>query len=587
LREQNAYYSPTKKALLFGYFNAPTTDPRDDLPGGMVFTCLSHDIIVHEMTHAILDGIHRRLLDVSNLDMLAFHEAFADIVAIFQHFTLPGLLLDQIQKTRGQLGNNSYLAKLAVQFARSTDRGSALRNALGEFDGSGNRLPPDPSAYARTLEPHARGAILVAAVFDAFLTMYEDRVQDLRRIATAGTGIIPQGAIHPDLAHRFAEEATKAARRVLTICIRAVDYLPPVDITFGDYLRALITADADQKPDDPRRHRLAFIQAFRDRGIYPLDVRTLAEDTLKWNRVDPGSEEWELIHHYMPPPNLLRTMAYGNWDPKVFTNIKPFMNSVGDKQLLESTQKLLCQAWSQLEHPGRFSRSWYSGVMDERQNRFLLEKSFATILHHWITEKAKQGYQDILDEFPKELEQRCGKVGKFLGIKFEDLVPDELWQKGHGKLRGRSGKRTWLTKSPLEVHAIRPTIRLRPDGHSKVELLIILTQKHLVPVTDEEGNEIQDHLGQPLTFKYRGGCTLIIDPDLGFVEYAISKNLCSEARKARQNAFLREQVAQHGEAAVTAFQLTETVREQIRKGLHPLHEPLQAAHSHLGPEGGY
>src|SRR5687768_18271463 len=30
---------------------------------------------------------HRRLLDVSNPDMLAFHEAFTDIVAIFQHFT--------------------------------------------------------------------------------------------------------------------------------------------------------------------------------------------------------------------------------------------------------------------------------------------------------------------------------------------------------------------------------------------------------------------------------------------------------------------------------------------------------------------
>src|SRR4051794_21830624 len=39
LREANAYYSPAKKALLFGYFNAPTTDPREELPGGMVFTC--------------------------------------------------------------------------------------------------------------------------------------------------------------------------------------------------------------------------------------------------------------------------------------------------------------------------------------------------------------------------------------------------------------------------------------------------------------------------------------------------------------------------------------------------------------------
>jgi hypothetical protein len=134
LRDQNAYYSPSKAALLFGYFNAETTDPRDELPGGLVFTCLSHDIVAHEMTHAILDGMHRRLLDASNVDMVAFHEAFADIVAIFQHFTLPGLLLDQIQRVRGNLRSNGLLAQLAGQFARATNQGDALRNALGEFD---------------------------------------------------------------------------------------------------------------------------------------------------------------------------------------------------------------------------------------------------------------------------------------------------------------------------------------------------------------------------------------------------------------------------------------------------------------------
>src|SRR6185503_12419804 len=48
LREANAYYSPTKKALLFGYFPASTDDPGEHLPGGMIFTCLSHDIIAHE-----------------------------------------------------------------------------------------------------------------------------------------------------------------------------------------------------------------------------------------------------------------------------------------------------------------------------------------------------------------------------------------------------------------------------------------------------------------------------------------------------------------------------------------------------------
>jgi len=48
LREPNAYYSPEKLALLFGYFQASPLDPTQHLPGGLVFTCLSHDVIVHE-----------------------------------------------------------------------------------------------------------------------------------------------------------------------------------------------------------------------------------------------------------------------------------------------------------------------------------------------------------------------------------------------------------------------------------------------------------------------------------------------------------------------------------------------------------
>jgi len=71
----------------------------------------------------------------------------------------------------------------------------------------------------------------------------------------------------------------------LDICIRTLDYLPPVDITFGDFLRALVTADFDFHPEDPHRYRLAFVDAFRKRGIVPRDVRALGEDSLRWSRV--------------------------------------------------------------------------------------------------------------------------------------------------------------------------------------------------------------------------------------------------------------------------------------------------------------
>src|SRR5207244_1651459 len=110
------------------------------------------------------------------------------------------------------------------------------------------------SAYDRTTEPHERGALLVAAVFDAFLAIYRSRVADLLRIATGGSGILPPGSISGDLTNRLAREAAKSAQHLLTICIRALDYCPPVDITFGDYLRALITADVDLVPEDDHHY---------------------------------------------------------------------------------------------------------------------------------------------------------------------------------------------------------------------------------------------------------------------------------------------------------------------------------------------
>jgi hypothetical protein len=84
------------------------------------------------------------------------------------------------------------------------------------------------------------------------------------------------------LVDRLSLEASKIAHQVLTICIRALDYCPPVDITFGEYLRALITADRDLVPDDKRSYRVAFISAFRDRGIFPTDVCHLSVDSLAW-----------------------------------------------------------------------------------------------------------------------------------------------------------------------------------------------------------------------------------------------------------------------------------------------------------------
>jgi Subtilase family len=302
LRAKNAYYSPEHKALLLGYFSASSSPAEGLMQGSVIFTAVSHDVVAHETTHALLDGVHRRFREATNPDVFAFHEAFADTVAIFQHFTLPEALSHQIKATRGDLEQQNLLGQLAVQFGESTGRYGALRDYIGATEkpkaGSGEkakwvRREPKQNDYddaKATGDPHAIGAVLVAAVFDAFLQIYKRRTADLVRLATGGTGVLPDGAISADLVNRLAREASKVASQILNICIRALDYCPPIDIVFGEYLRALITADTDLVPYDRLGYRIAFIEAFRDRGIYPRDVKHLS----------PGSLIWE------PPPLPLR-----------------------------------------------------------------------------------------------------------------------------------------------------------------------------------------------------------------------------------------------------------------------------------------
>jgi len=332
LRTANSFYSSEHKALLLGYFRAKQDQVGTTLPGSRVFCAVSHDIIAHETTHALLDGLHRRYQESTNPDVLAFHEAFADIVALFQHFSIPEALVAQIRETRGDLNKPNLLAKIAIQFGQaSSGRYGALRDALDKL--------PTRADYAASAEPHARGAVLVSAIFGAFLDIYRRRAADLKRLASGGTGVLQEGAISDDLAKRLMREASKTAGHVLNICIRALDYCPPVDITFGEYLRALITADYDAIRDDVYGYRVAFISAFRDRGIFPSGVQHLAVDSLLWERAFlPEDGVQEMLQQLDPGWNLYVDRADAHAKSK--QNGRKFRNWLQNKKRSEFTTAL-------------------------------------------------------------------------------------------------------------------------------------------------------------------------------------------------------------------------------------------------------
>src|SRR5215211_888271 len=106
IQDANAYYDDDLGALIFGYFPASEIDAGRNLPGQTIFTCLSHDIVVHETAHALVDSQRNYFMEPTSADALAFHEALADVVALFQHFMFKEPLQEMIRRTRGQIFHN-------------------------------------------------------------------------------------------------------------------------------------------------------------------------------------------------------------------------------------------------------------------------------------------------------------------------------------------------------------------------------------------------------------------------------------------------------------------------------------------------
>jgi hypothetical protein len=277
MREPNAYYDPGQGALLFGYYPADQVVTGRNLPGGFVFTSLSQDIVAHECTHALLDGLRAHFTIASNPDVAAFHEGFADIVAVLHRFSHPEVVRRALAASGGEL-DVATLTGIGVQFGQTTGDLGPIRLVSDLTAGE-----EGPRPYTDFEEAHDRGRVLAAAIYEAFTRIYDRRKRPYLLLATGGTGVRPMKAALPsELLDVYVDLAGKLARHFLNICIRALDYCPPVDIRFGDYLRAVITADYDLVPEDPHGYREAWIDAFRRRWIYPRHVANLGEDSLRW-----------------------------------------------------------------------------------------------------------------------------------------------------------------------------------------------------------------------------------------------------------------------------------------------------------------
>jgi hypothetical protein len=325
--DANAFYSKDDRALLFGYFpkaggEEQADELREEADGKesrpqrrkMVFTCLSHDVIVHETTHALLDGLRRRYTDPSSPEQAGFHEGFADIVALLSIFSLPRVVERVIDKNfiekRAQANEVPGAPELIdVQSLTLEELRESVLTGLAEQVGQEIALAdkPDkvvearkgalrcsvkltPDEYVKDIdefkESHRRGEVLVAAVMNAFLQVWVKRLSSLgsrnaddssrakseearsapprpetqaqpvaRDYGQEGQTGKPAGSDGPSgylNRARVVEEGAGVADYLLTMVIRALDYSPPTDLEFCDFLSAMLTADREIRPDDSK-----------------------------------------------------------------------------------------------------------------------------------------------------------------------------------------------------------------------------------------------------------------------------------------------------------------------------------------------
>ena len=295
----NAGYNRETGDLGFDYHRAGSEATGLAVAGGLITTALSHDVIVHQTTHALVDGLRSSFMEPTNIDVVAFHEGFADLVALLLRFTYTDVVERAIHDASGDLTRASLMLDIARAFGNTrAKKGHGEIVTLGidpeGFGAADSDLIPGEGIlrYDQSLDVQSLGSVLVSAVFEGFVSVVRRKCQ--RIFALAGPKPRAEQSNNDALGSAVAREIGRVATQFLDVCIRAIDYCPPCDLEFGDYLRAVVTADGDIESLDKWGYRESLMRSFRRRGIIPRNVSYMTEDSARWQPPSPDLEVPEL-----------------------------------------------------------------------------------------------------------------------------------------------------------------------------------------------------------------------------------------------------------------------------------------------------
>lgn len=232
----NAFYHRASRSLSF--FSWQGTD-KEGKPL-RAHTCLSPDIVVHEATHAIVDGIAPDLYDATSPQSLALHEAMADLATVVNAVRTQKLRKAVLARTGGDLRHSTAFNEIAPQLGQRHGSTHPLRDL-----GSPVSLAPGgvaPASHA----PHDLSLVVSSAMFALLPTAF-------RRMQAQALGV-PDWDFDATSERSFSASGKSlavAADIFKRVSFRALDYLPPGEAGFADYARAVIAADRFSNPDDP------------------------------------------------------------------------------------------------------------------------------------------------------------------------------------------------------------------------------------------------------------------------------------------------------------------------------------------------
>jgi hypothetical protein len=262
---ENAYYERDTHSLQFFYFQHPKR------PGEMVYTSLSRDIVAHEAGHAFIDAIAPDLYNAITPQSLALHEGIADLVAVLAAFRSPTLREAVLNRTNGSIEQSTAFSAVAEEFGDAIDQ-TGLAGYLRNLYNQKTLDPADTSVDAQNQpnlvsrdEPHELSEVVSGALYSMMVKLHQ---------------ALKQEYAHKEGKSEFSvsgKALAMAAERFKRMILRALDYLPPGEISFADYGRAIIAADQASHPDDQQERewlRDEFVRRHMALSRQALDVET-------------------------------------------------------------------------------------------------------------------------------------------------------------------------------------------------------------------------------------------------------------------------------------------------------------------------